>query len=61
MEKIIIFFDITREYSAFSLKDSYLELDFKVTHRVCAHARYVETDHIRLVNQGPIALFNKNR
>ena len=43
------------------MKDSYLELDFIVTHRAGAHARYAEGDHIRLVNLGPIALFNKNR
>ena len=50
-----------REDSAISLKVSYLELDFKVTHRAGAHARYADDDHIRLVNLGPIALFNKHR
>ena len=43
------------------MKDSYLELDFSVTHRAGAHARYVDGDHIRLVNLRPIALFNKYR
>ena len=32
-----IFIDIPREDSAISLKDSYLELDFSVTHRAGAH------------------------
>ena len=32
-----IFIDIPREDSAISLKDSYLELDFNVTHRAGAH------------------------
>ena len=56
-----IFIDIPREDSAISLKDSYLELDFNVTHRAGAHARYINGDHIRLVNLGPVALFNKYR
>ena len=55
-----IFIDIPRD-SAISLKDSYLELVFNVTHRAGAHARYVDGDHIRLVHLGPIALFNKYR
>ena len=56
-----IFIDIPREDSAISLKDSYLEIDFSVTHRTGAHDRYIDDDHIRLVNLGPIALFNKYR
>ena len=43
------------------MKNSYLDLAFSVTHRAGAHARYADGDHIRLVNLGPIALFNKNR
>ena len=43
------------------MEDSYLELDFKVTLRAGAHARYVDNDHIKLVNLGPIALFIKYR
>ena len=43
------------------MKDSYLELDFRVTDRAGAHARYADGDHIRLVNLGPIALFDKYR
>ena len=56
-----IFTNIPREDSAISLKDSYPELDFNVTHRAGAHKRYVHGDHIRLVNLGPIALFTKYR
>ena len=56
-----VLIDIPREDSAISLKDSYVEIDFSVTHRAVAHARYVDDDHIRLVNLGPIALFNKYR
>ena len=47
--------------NAISLRDSYLQLDFSVTHRAGAHARYADGDEIRLVNLGPIALFNKYR
>ena len=54
-----IFNDIPREDSAISLKDSYLELDFNITHRAGGHARYADGDHIRLVNLGPVALFIK--
>ena len=56
-----IFIDMPREDSAITFKDSYLEIDFSVTHRAGGHARYVDDDHIRLVNLGPIALFNKYR
>ena len=41
------------------MKDSYLELDFKVTHRAGAHAQYADGDHMRLINLGPIAFFNR--
>ena len=43
------------------MKDSYLELDFNVNHRAGGHDRYADGDHIRLVNLGPIALFNRYR
>ena len=43
------------------MRDSYLELDFTVTHRAGAHARYADGDYIRLVNIGPIVLFIKHR
>ena len=44
--------DIPREDSAISLKDSYLKLDFSVTHRAGALNRYVDDDHIRINNLG---------
>ena len=56
-----IFFDIPREDKAISIKDSYLELDFNVTHRAGAHAQYTDYDHIILVILGPIVLFKKYR
>ena len=43
------------------MKGSYLELDFSVPHRAGAHARFADGDQIRLVNLGPIILFNKFR
>ena len=55
------FIDIPRGDSTISLKHSYLELDFNVTCRAGAHARYADGDHIRLVNSGPTALFIKYR
>ena len=51
------FFVVPREGSAISLKDSYLELDFIVTQRASAHARYAVGDQKWLVNLSPIALF----
>ena len=60
-EIIQSFIDIPRENRAISLKDSYLELDFSVTHRARAHARYADGDHKKLVNLSPRALFNKYR
>ena len=56
-----IFIDIPTEDSAISLKDSYLELDFNVTERAGAHARYADDNHIILVNLGPIAVKIKYR
>ena len=52
-----IFIEIPKENSASSLRDSYLQLDFDVTHRTGAHIRYADTDDIRLVNSGPLASF----
>ena len=54
-------FDIPRKDSAISLKDSYFELDFNITHRSGAHNRHVDNDHLRIVNSRPVALFNKYR
>ena len=53
-EKNQIFIDIPREDSSISLKGSYFELDFIVTHRAGAHAWYADGDHIKLVNLGPL-------
>ena len=43
------------------MKDTYIDLEFNVTYRAGAHAQYADGDHGRLVNLGPIALFNKYR
>ena len=43
------------------MKHNYLELDFNVTHKTGAHARHADGGHIRLVNLGPTALFDKYR
>ena len=53
--------DLPREDSAISLMDIYLETDFKVTHRIDAHAQFADGDRTKLVFLGPIASFNKNR
>ena len=55
------FIDIPREDSAISLKDSYIELDFNVFHENGAQVQYAEGDHIKLVNLGPFAFFDKYR
>ena len=55
------FTDIPRNDGAISLKDSYLDLVFSVTHKTGAHGRYVDDDHLRPVILGPIALFSKYR
>ena len=49
------------EDSAFSGKDSYLELVFNVVDRAGILARYADGYHIRMINLGPIALFRKHR
>ena len=56
-----VFFGIPREDSDISLRDSYIQLGFNVTHRTGSHARYADVDHIRLDNLGPIALYKKFR
>ena len=56
-----IFIDLPREDSAKMLKYSYLEEAFNVSHRAGAHAQCVDNDHMKKVNQVPIALFNKYR
>ena len=54
-----IFIDVPKRDSANRLKDSYLESDFSVTRG--GHVRCVDDDHIRLVNLGPIGMFNEYR
>ena len=56
-----VLFDVPREDSAVLLEDSYLKSDYNVTPRAGAHNRYVDNDHSRLVNLGPINVFNKYR
>ena len=43
------------------MKDSYLEVEFKVFRRIGAHPRHVDGDRKRLVVLGPTALFIKYR
>ena len=52
------FFDIPREDTAISLKDSFAHLDFDVTHRAGGLARYADADRFRKVYLGPINLFD---
>ena len=43
------------------MKDSNLDLDFNISHKAGPHARSADNDHIKFVNLGPTALFNKYR
>ena len=52
-----VYINIPREDSVISLLNSYLELNFDVLH-AATNNRYVDGKDIRLVNLGPIALFN---
>ena len=52
-----IYINIPREDSVISLLNSYLDLSFEVIKRV-DNSRYADGNDIRLVNLGPIALFN---
>ena len=52
-----IYINIPREDSVISLLNSYIELNFDVL-RANNNNRYVDTNDIRLVNLGPIALFS---
>ena len=56
-----VFIDIPRQDSAISFKGSYLELDVNVSHGAGGHARYVDGDHLRLVNLSLNTLLNKYR
>ena len=60
-EKIQNFIDSFEENSAFSLKDSYLEIDFNVTHRAVGQACCAVGDYIRLVDLVLSALFKDFR
>ena len=52
------YINIPREDRVFSWLNSYLELNFDVLHAT-TNNRYADNNDIRLVNLGPIALFNK--
>ena len=52
-----VYINIPREDSVISLLNSYLELDFDVSH-AGTNNRYEDGNNIRLVNLGPIALFS---
>ena len=52
-----IFINIPREDSVISLLNSYLGLNVDVVH-AATNNRYVDGNHIRLVNLGSIALFS---
>ena len=52
-----IYINIPREDSVISLLNSYLEVNFDVL-KAATNDRYANTDNIRLVNLGPIALFS---
>ena len=53
-----IYINKPREDSVISLLNSYLELNLDVL-KAAASNRYADTDDIRLINLGPIALFSK--
>ena len=52
-----IYINIPREHSVISLLNSYIELNFDVL-KAATSNRYADTDDIRLINLGPIALFS---
>ena len=52
-----IYINITREDSVISLVNSYIELNFDVL-KAATSNRYADTEDIRLINLGPIALFS---
>ena len=52
-----IYINIPREDSVISLSNSYIELNFDVL-KAATSNRYADTDDIRLINLGPIALFS---
>ena len=52
-----IYINIPREDSVISLLNSYIEINFDVL-KAATSNRYADTDDIRLINLGPIALFS---
>ena len=52
-----IYINIPREDSVISLLNSYIEINFDVL-KAATSNRYADTDDIRLINFGPIALFS---
>ena len=52
-----IYINIPREDSVISFLSSYIELNFDVIIAATSN-RYADTDDIRLINLGPIALFS---
>ena len=60
-EKIQIFIDIPREDSVIPLKVNYLDIYGNLNLTAGADNRFLDGDNIRLVNQAPLALFNKYR
>ena len=45
----------------FFLEESYLDLDFRVTHRACGDEAYADGDHVRVLNFGLNATIIKHR
>ena len=52
-----IYINIPREDSVISLLNSYIEINFDIL-KAATSNRYADTDDIRLINLGPIALFS---
>ena len=52
-----IYINIPRENSVISLLNSYIEINFDVI-KAATSNRYADTNDIRLINLGPIALFS---
>ena len=52
-----IYINIPREDSIISLLNSYIELNFDIL-KATTNNRYADTDDMRLINLGPIALFS---
>ena len=52
-----VYINVPREDSVISLLNSYIDLNFDVVH-AATNNRYADNNDIRLVNLGPIALFN---